>query len=415
MRQPGEPYILPRNDRSQRTPDLANNPNPATQQDLQPQTPPDDQQQPNQLSNQPSPNGAMNPRQPNTPRGGSSTLASAQDEEERDRRQPRTEVEFFAPEIDWDYAVIERLDRDTLKTRLIPFDLGRLVLQHDSGQDLELQAGDVVTIFSGDDIRLPIAEQNKIVKLDGEFVHAGSYTVEPGETLRDLVQRAGGFTSGAYLYGSEFSRESTRKIQQTRLDEYIRNLQIQVQHGTLSAVASAVSSAQDIAGSAAAQNAEQDMIAQLKMIRATGRIVLEFSPGSSGMNEVPEIALENGDRFLVPSRPASVNVVGAVYDQNSFLFSQSRQVGAYLHLAGGPNRSADEKHEFIIRANGEVLSRDSVDNAWKRPFMGVPLNPGDTLVVPEKVFKQSTMRMALEWSQLFSQLALGAAAIGVLK
>jgi protein involved in polysaccharide export with SLBB domain len=419
MRQPGEPFALPRNDRSRRTGDLTNYANSTTEPTTEPNSPsqtlPDDQQRDQSMN--PPPDGTVNPRQPNTPRGNSSTLASAQDEEDqqRDRRQPRTEVDFFAPEIDWDYAVIERLDRDTLKTRLIPFDLGRLVLQHDPGQDLELLASDVVTIFSGADIRLPVAQQNKIVKLEGEFVHAGSYTVEPGETLRDLVQRAGGFTPGAYLYGSEFSRESTRRIQQTRLDEYIRNLQIQVQRGTLATAASAVSSAGDIAGTAAAQNAEQDMIAQLKMIRATGRIVLEFSPASSGMNDVPGIALENGDRFLVPSRPASVNVVGAVYDQNSFLFTQSRQVSAYLHLAGGPNRNADEKHEFIIRANGEVLSKDSVDNAWKRPFMGVPLYPGDTLVVPEKVFKPSVMRSALEWSQLFSQLALGSAAIGALK
>jgi protein involved in polysaccharide export with SLBB domain len=410
LHQPRDPFALPRNPPSQRTGEPATNPN---QLNLQQQALPDDQQR--YLPVNPQQPDATT-RQPNSPRDGNSSLASAQAEE--DRRPPgqtRTEVEFFAPEIDWDYAVIERLDRDTLKTRLVPFDLGRLVLHHDSSQDLELQAGDIVSIFSGDDIRLPLAQQNKIVKLEGEFVHAGSYTVEPGETLRDLVQRAGGLTPGAYLYGSEFSRESTRRIQQTRLDEYIRNLQIQVQRGTLATAASAVSSAQDIANGTAAQNAEQDMISQLKMIRATGRIVLEFAPESSGLDQVPQIALENGDRLLVPSRPASVNVVGAVYDQNSFLFSPKRDVGTYLHLAGGPNRSADEKHEFVIRANGEVLSRDSVNNAWKKPFMGIAVNPGDTIVVPDKVFKPSVLKSALEWSQLFSQLALGAAAIGVLK
>jgi len=118
---------------------------------------------------------------------------------------------------------------------------------------------------------------------------------------------------------------------------------------------------------------------------------------------------------VVPSRPSNVNVVGAVYDQNSFLYNQGRHVSAYLHLAGGPNRNADQKHAFVIRADGEVLSRDATDSVWKHSFLDVPLYPGDTVVVPEKVFKPSNLRGLLEWSQLFSQLALGAAAIGVLK
>ena len=67
--------------------------------------------------------------------------------------------------------------------------------------------------------------------------------------------------------------------------------------------------------------------------------------------------MEDGDRFIVPPVPATVNVVGAVYDQNSFLFAPGKRASVYLQLAGGPNRDADRKHEFIIRADGEVVSR----------------------------------------------------------
>jgi len=326
---------------------------------------------------------------------------------------PRNEVRLSAPEIDWNYAVIERIDADTLKNSIIGFDLGKLVLQHDASQNLELQPGDVVTIFSQADIHVPLMQQTKYVRLEGEFVHAGVYSVQPGETLRDLVLRAGGLTPGAYLYGSEFTRESTRIAQQQRITEYVRNLELQIQRGSL-AVAASATSPQDISSGAAAQSSERDLIARLQQIRATGRIVLELKSGSKGTEALPGIALEDGDRFSVPPAPATVNVVGSVYDQNSFLYQYQRRAGNYLYLAGGPDRSADAKHAFIIRADGSVVSKPGENGLWGNTFNSLRMNPGDTIVVPEKIFKPSALRGFLEWSTLFSSLALGAAAINAI-
>lgn len=326
----------------------------------------------------------------------------------------RTSVGLPAPEIDWDYAVIERLDSNTLKTSLIPFDLGKLVIDHDPSQNLELQPGDIVSIFSQADIRVPIAQQTKFVRLEGEFVHAGTYSVKSGETLPELVARAGGFTPNAYLYGSEFTRESTRVIQQQRIDEYVQTLQVDITRGTLAQSAAATSTAADIAGASAAAAMEQSLISHLQQIRATGRIVLEEKPNSSGIAALPAIQLEDGDRFIVPSMPSSVNVVGAVYDQNTFIFVPGRRVGDYLRLAGGPNRNADSKHSFVIRADGSVVSYAAANGIWGNTFNAISMHPGDTIVVPEKIYGRSSLRAFLEWSQLFSQLALGAAAISVI-
>jgi protein involved in polysaccharide export with SLBB domain len=327
----------------------------------------------------------------------------------------KTSVQLPAPEIDWDYAVIERLNPDTLKTSLIPFDLGKLVMNHDPSQNLELQPGDVISIFSQADIHVPIAQQTKFVRLEGEFVHAGTYSVKPGETLRQLVERAGGLTSDAYLYGSQFTRESTRVVQQARIDGYIQNLQLQIERGSLAQASSAVASAQDLASANTALITERDLISKLQQIRATGRMVLEIHPDSAGIGSLPDLPLEDGDRFIVPSVPASVNVVGSVYDQNSFIFQPGRKIGDYLHLAGGPNRDADSKHTFVIRADGSVLSRQATSSVWGNTFDAVRLNPGDTVVVPEKTFGPSGLRGFLEFSQLFSQLAFGAAAISILQ
>jgi protein involved in polysaccharide export with SLBB domain len=328
----------------------------------------------------------------------------------------RNRVTLPNNEIDWSYAVIERVDPNSLKPSLITFDLGKLVLDHDAAANLELQPGDTVTIFSQADIRESLGKQTKYVDLEGEFVHPGYYSVGPGESLRDIVRMAGGLTPQAYLYGSEFTRESARVLQQQRLDDYIRSMTLDAERGNqaLMLSPSASGGSSDLAAS---RSLTQDFIARLNQLTATGRIVLRFDSTSSKIEDIPEISLENGDKFVVPYAPANVNVVGAVYDQNSFLFQHGRTLAYYLRLAGGANRNADWGHAFLVRADGSVMSRTHSGESgfWKESFTDVRLNPGDTIVVPDKTLRPTALRSLIDWSQVFSQLALGAAAIQVLK
>jgi protein involved in polysaccharide export with SLBB domain len=326
----------------------------------------------------------------------------------------RTTVQLPAPEIDWDYAVIERVNPENLKTELLPFDLGSLVLKHDGSQDLTLLPGDIVSIFSAADIRVPVAEQTKIVHLEGEFVHAGSYSVRAGETLRQLVQRAGGLTPNAYLFGSEFTRQSTRVIQQARIDEYVRNLSMMIQRSAISMSASG--NPGSVSSVAAAQSSAQGLLESLKQIRATGRIVLPLQPRDSALDTIPNISLEDGDRFIVPHVPTTVSVVGAVYDENAFLFSTRGQTSLYLQQAGGPSRNADSKHSYVIRANGEIISREKSAGFWgSDQFAKLHIYPGDTIVVPEKMPKVSAIYGLMNWTQIMSQLAITAASLNAIQ
>jgi protein involved in polysaccharide export with SLBB domain len=324
-----------------------------------------------------------------------------------------TNVNLPVPEIDWSFAVIERLDPVTLRTSLIPFDLGKLVLDHDASQDLAVQPSDVITIFSQADIHVPQAQQTKLVRLEGEVVHAGYYSVGPGETLHDVVERAGGLTPAAYLFGAELTRESTRVAQQQRLDDYVSSLELEVDRASASTAAKALS-AQDQAAASSSLGATQLLVSRLRQLRATGRIVLNMQPDAHQVASLPNLPLEDGDRFIVPSAPSSINVVGAVYDQNSFIFNRERRLNGYLHAAGGPNRDADPKHAFIVRADGSVTSRESASTLWGNTFDQARINPGDTIVMPEKVYRGSSIRNVLDYTQLFSQLALGAGALAVI-
>jgi len=328
--------------------------------------------------------------------------------------RPRLNIVLPVPEIDWSYAVIERLNPQTLATSLVPFNPGKLVQDHDASQDLTLEPGDVVTIFSQVDISVPQEQRTKFVRLEGEFVGAGIYSVGPGETLRQLVARAGGLTGNAYLFGSEFTRESTRVFQQQRLNDYLSNLELEIDRSTINAASSSVTP-QDTAATAAEVSASRSLVTKFRTLRATGRIVLTLDPNATGIDRLPDLPLEDGDRFTVPSRPGTVNVVGAVYDQNSFLFNQRQQLRGYVRSAGGPTRDADDKHAFIIRADGSVVSRVSRSGVFGNTFDSTRMNPGDTVVVPEKVPRPSALRNFVNYSQIFSQLALGAAAIAVLQ
>ncbi|HEY1896418.1 MAG TPA: SLBB domain-containing protein [Terracidiphilus sp.] len=358
--------------------------------------------------------GATLQQQQTGPRGSESALAETENqtpEQINPQAVRRTVVRLTAPDVDWSYAVIERMDPATLKTTLVSFDLGKLVLEHDASQDLELQPGDVVSVFSQSDIHVPIAEQTGFIRLEGEFVHSGTYSVRPGETLRSLVERAGGFSPNAYLYGSVFTRESTRVIQQRRMDETVQRMILQMQRGTLALATSATAGPGDLSGLSAAQGSIQGLITQLQQVKATGRVVFAFKPDSKGLEVIPDISLENGDTFLVPSVPSTVNAVGAIFNQNSFLYRPEVRLESYLQLAGGPNSDADKKHMFVVRANGAVVSKEAVNGTWGNEFYKLRMNPGDTIVVPDKSLKPSTLRAFMNVSQFLAQIAFTAAAV----
>lgn len=327
---------------------------------------------------------------------------------------PRYTVEPAVPEIDWQYAVIERTDRETLATRTINFNLGKLVLSHDASQNIELLPGDVVTIFSKADFSVPRAQQRTQVRIEGEVAMAGVYTARPGETLRQVLVRAGGLTSNAYIYGSQFTRESTRREQQKRYDEFLDQLEREVNEAA-SNLSSRVTSPQQAATAQTSLLGQRDLIGSLRKVAMNGRIVLNMSPTDQGIGAFPDLPLENGDRLYVPSRPSTVNVIGSVYEQASFLYQADYRTGDYLKKAGGPSRSADRGRMFIIRADGSVISRPAGAVLFAKSFDSLPMSPGDTLFVPTYINRSTFVRGLLDWSQILSNFGLGAAAINVLR
>lgn len=326
----------------------------------------------------------------------------------------QNDIKASAPEINWDYAVVQRINKDDLSTTLIPFNLGKAILDDLPSQNLPLYPGDVVTIFSQQDIKIPVEKQVKFVRLEGEFVASGVYRVEPGETLKQLVQRVGGLTPNAYLFGSEFTRESTRERQQQELNRIVGDLEVQVERNATTG-ASAAASPEAAALLGPSLEGQRRLVEKLRQLRPTGRIILELPGPKANIQDLPNISLEDGDRFVVPYRPASVEVLGSVYNANAFIWKSEKRMSDYLRDAGGPNRNADKKHIFVLRADGVVVSNTSGSSGfWGGGIESYRLEPGDAVVVPETLSKGNVQRGLRDWTQIFSQLALGAASIAVL-
>jgi polysaccharide export outer membrane protein len=324
----------------------------------------------------------------------------------------RNQIARNAPEINWDYAVIQRLNPRDLSTRLIPFDLGKLVLQGDEQINLALEPGDVITIFSQNDLAVPLQKQSKFVRLEGEFQAGGVYQAEPGETIRHLVARVGGFTANAYLFGAEFTRESVRIDQQKGLDQLIEKLEEDISRN---AMAPSGVNPDEVADQRAKLDAQRQLVEKLREVRATGRVVLDLQTDSATVSDLPEMTLEDGDRFVVPYRPSTIAMLGAIYNKNSFLYRREERLDGYLKRAGGPTRDADTARMFVIRADGSILSKQSVKGLWNDGFAALHLMPGDAIIVPERLNHGSVLKGLRDWSQVFSQFALGAAAVRVIQ
>jgi polysaccharide biosynthesis/export protein len=324
--------------------------------------------------------------------------------------QLKNEVKRSAAEVNWEYAVIQRMDPQDLSTHLVPFNLGKAIAG-DEGQNVVLEPGDVITIFSQNDMQVPAGQQTKFVRLEGEFLTAGVYQVQPGETLRHLISRIGGLTPQAYLYGAEFTRESTREDQQKRLDEYINELEKSVERN---ASGQRALTGDEAVAERQAVESQRRLLDKLRQMRATGRIVLELKPTADNLKELPDLMLEDGDRLLVPFKPATVNVIGSVYNSNSFIFKPGKTVSDYMRLSGGPTKNGDKGRSFVIRADGTTLGGNGHNALFLNGFEQARLMPGDTIVVPEKLDKGALLRGFKDWTQIISTFVIGAAAAKVL-
>ncbi|MDG1138211.1 MAG: SLBB domain-containing protein [Opitutales bacterium] len=265
-----------------------------------------------------------------------------------------------------------------------------------SSKQFTLEPYDAVSIKP-----IPLWKEGERIEIQGEVKFPGFYSIKNGETLYDVIVRAGGITDRAFPQGAIFSRENLRVKEDEQRGRLIAQLE--------SDLATATLSAKDSEDAAQAQSAARAMLARLQNTESQGRLVIDLSKIIKA-TEKAQLVVKSGDLLVVPEIPYAVSVSGEVQFPSSHLHEEKLALSDYLNRSGGFTQNADKGRTFVVKANGSVMTKGG--NAWfGKGTSSNQISPGDVIVVPIDV-KQTRFLENLTYStQIIYQLAVAAAAV----
>jgi polysaccharide biosynthesis/export protein len=240
------------------------------------------------------------------------------------------------------------------------------------------------------------------VTVRGEVAHPGNYGIRPGERISSVLARAGGYLPSAYPQGVVFEREGVRQLEQKSREELIQRIRMESSTFKTSINSTAQDQAALTQQSLAQRNEE---IAALDQSPVTGRMVVRLPNNLARFSgSLDDIEARRGDTLFIPKRPEFVVVTGQVYNSNAITYRPRRTANWYLHQAGGPTDQGNVKMMFVIRANGSVVSHEG-SAVWSGSVLSTSIEPGDTIVIPEKAVGGSN-----SWKNLIAIAQLAEAA-----
>lgn len=255
---------------------------------------------------------------------------------------------------------------------------------------LPLQSRDRLNIFATPDWSLA-----RKISIQGEVRFPGVYSIQKGETLSDVLARAGGVTDDAFLYGAVFTRRNIQQREQVQHKRLLDQLKSDIATKALTASSSMTTPA-DAMG----------MIAQLENMTPVGRLVINAEQILAA-NPQHNLVVEDGDQLLIPRRNSAVSVLGEVQLPGTHRYDTSVNVEQYIRLAGGMRKRADEDRIYVIRADGSVLVPESKWFAVSKSR----LQPGDTIIVPLDTDYKDGLSLWAQVTQIFYQTAVALAAL----
>jgi protein involved in polysaccharide export with SLBB domain len=294
-------------------------------------------------------------------------------------------------------ARYEVLDHEYRNTEVIDIDL-EAALRGDTLANIELTEHDNLRIS-----RIPDWDTLWSIKLEGEMKFPGEYRIRKGETLGQLLARAGGLTDAAFPQGAIFLRESLRLREQEQIEVLTKRMEADLASLSLQNI--------DTSGSKTLETGQQ-LLDQLRATDAIGRLVIDLGPlgtSETGRSLASNLELRDGDRLLVPKQAQEITVIGEAQQNTSHLYQPGLSRDEYIEKSGGLTRRADKKLIYIVRASGSVVANKR--SRWFGRGKSMEIYAGDTIVVPLETDRIRPITFWTNVTQILYQAAIAVAAI----
>ena len=273
-------------------------------------------------------------------------------------------------------------------------------LSGDPKSNLPLSNGDVLTVR-----QLPNwNDLGASISVKGEVKHPGTYGIRPGERLSSILQRAGGFEPDSYVYGAVLERVQVRDLEMKEQAQMV--LRVKDLQSNLELLPSNDPKQQQAKEMAIQQY--QTTLSQLSTNTPVGRVAMRISPDiNRWKNSSADLEVRAGDTLVIPKRPSFVMVSGQVFNPTAVAYRPGKSAAWYLSQSGGPTKVADRKSIFVIRADGSIIGgRNSL---WSGSSLRSTLQPGDTVVVPEKAIGGG-----IQWQTVFLAAQVASSVVSTL-
>lgn len=300
------------------------------------------------------------------------------------------------------------------QTELLKINVSK-AMDGDPEHNIPLQINDYLFIRTVPDWRL-----YQTVSVSGEVKYPGTYTIRKGETLSSLIERAGGYTDEAYLRGAVFTRERVREIQQDNMNVMIERLERELLAEGSIQVSTALSK-EEIESKKIELEQKRKFIESLTKIKATGRMSIRLAHLRLLKGSEYDLELEEGDSLFIPMKNNVVNVIGAVMSRSSFIYSDKLSYKNYIAMAGGYSRYADEDNVYVLKVDGSAMKLNNglinwnpLKSRWEMTAFGEEvkeIEPGDSIIVPEKLERIAWLREIKDLTQILYQIAVSAAVV----
>ena len=224
----------------------------------------------------------------------------------------------------------------------------------------------------------------RTAKIAGAVKKPGFYTMAAGETLFDLITKAGGYNENAYPFGAIYLNEDAKSINLKSKDilyeEFLDNI---------------IALSQQNIGNNFDLTPIVKLTEEINNTEASGRVVINLFSDDSDKSS--QVNIKEGDVLIIPEENNNVYVYGEISTEGSVIYEPNQDVEYFVNKSGGFKKYADVNSIYILHPNGESIKYENKRNIFEaQPKSDIKVYPGSIIFVPRKLDESTPRRLATQ-------------------